>query len=236
MFIDKKIGRSYSRLSIENCLIICHGLPYEPGSVIQKGYYELARRFSLKIPTLIFDFSGTGLSEGNFSLMNWKEDLERVALEFEKVILLGYSMGGAVAVSAASELKNVEKLITVSAPCCLELFKEDVLQVIYSNATSKGLLRGIGDYERFKERFIKEFIEIEPLKWISAISAPKLIVHGVEDQIVPFEHAEKLYSRAKKPKTFLIVKGDHFLRRRDDVTEKMIEWIEGKIGEGKIFY
>ncbi|MCS7121847.1 MAG: alpha/beta hydrolase [Archaeoglobaceae archaeon] len=236
MFIDKKIGRNYCRLSVERCVIICHGLPYEAGSVIQKGYYELAKNFSSKVASLIFDFSGTGLSEGNFNLLNWKEDLERISSEFEKVILLGYSIGGAIAISAASELKNVEKLIVVSTPCCLEFFNEENLKAIYLNATSKSLLSGIGSYENFKEKFIKDFMEIEPLKWISVISIPKLIVHGSRDQIVPLDHAEKLYSKARKPKTLLIAKdGDHFLRKREDVTGKIIDWLEGKFGEGIFF-
>ncbi|MET1125066.1 MAG: alpha/beta hydrolase [Archaeoglobaceae archaeon] len=235
MFLDVRVGRNFCRLSVERCVLICHGLPYEPGSAIQKSYYELAKRISLRIPAIAFDFSGTGLSEGNFGLLEWKEDVERLAAEFGRVILLGYSMGGAVAVAAAAELDNVEKLVTVSSPCCLDMFGEDALRAIYYNAKSKSLLRGIGDYENFREKFLSDFLEIEPVRWIAEVRVPKLIVHGLNDEIVPFEHAERLFARARKPKSLMVVRdGDHFLRRRSVVTDKIVEWIEGKIREEKI--
>ncbi len=226
MYFDAKIGRNFVRISVERCVLICHGLPYEPGSVVEKSYYELARKFSTKTAAAIFDFSGTGLSEGEFSLLDWREDLANLAEKFERVVLVGYSMGGAVAISAAAELKNVEKLVVVASPCCAEMFDERVLREIYYNAASKGLLRGIGSYESFRDRFVSDFLEIEPVKWIGRIRVPKLIVHGTKDDIVPFEHGLRLYREAREPKEFLEIDGDHFLRQRDDVTEKIIEWIE----------
>ena len=48
MYIDKKIGRNFVRLTFENVLVICHDLPYEPGSVIEKGYSTLAQFFASK--------------------------------------------------------------------------------------------------------------------------------------------------------------------------------------------
>jgi len=236
MHIDKKIGRNFVRVTVENVLIICHGLPYESGSVVEKGYSTLAKFFaSRNIPSVIFDFSGTGLSEGVFSLMAWVEDIVNISQHFEKVSLLGYSMGGAVAVKAATEIENLEKLVLAASPCCVDMFSENVLRMIYENARMKNLLRGIGDYEEFKESFIQEFTEIEPRKWIDRVKVPKLIVHGREDYIVPFENALTLFELAKEPKTFIeLKKGDHFLRQDLAVSELIANWLLGKIKDKKL--
>ncbi|MEM2069774.1 MAG: alpha/beta hydrolase [Archaeoglobaceae archaeon] len=236
MFFDTRIGRNFVRVVVEKAIIVCHGLPYEAGSVIDKNYYELAKKIARRLPAVIFDFTGTGASRGDFSLLSWKEDILRLAEEFENVLLVGYSMGGCIALAAASELENVEKVAVVASPCCADTFSEESLREIHANAISRGLLRGVDSFEKFRDRFISEFLEIEPLKYLPKLTIPKLFVHGTDDNIVPFWNSEKMYSLAKKPKSFFIVEnGNHFLRRREDVTEKILDWIEGKIeGELKI--
>lgn len=236
MFFDTRISRNFVRVVVEKAVIVCHGLPYEAGSVVDKNYYELAKKIARRLPAVIFDFTGTGSSKGDFSLLSWKEDVLRLAEEFENTLLIGYSMGGCVALAAASELKNVEKIAVVASPCCADTFNEESLKEIHANAVFKGLLKGVDNFEKFKEKFISEFLEVEPLKYLPKLKIPKLFVHGTNDNIVPFWHSEKMYSMAKKPKSLIIVEnGDHFLRRRDDVTEKILDWIEGKIeGELKI--
>ena len=236
MQADKKIGRVFARLNVDKALVICHGLPYEPGSVVEKGYSELARYFSRKgIPTLIFDFSGTGLSDGFFSLKSWVEDVVAVSEEFDEVYILGYSMGGSVAIRAAVEIENLRKLVIAASPCCAEMFSENVLKLIYENARLKNLLRGIGSFENFKSTFIKEFSEIEPKKWIEDVKVKKLIVHGRKDEIVPFESGETLYEIAQEPKSFAeVVEGDHFLRQNERVTTLIADWLQDKIKEKRI--
>lgn len=236
MFVDRKTGRTFARIYIENVLLICHGLPYEPGSVVEKGYSNLANFFaSRNIPSLIFDFSGTGLSEGVFSLKAWVEDIINIAKHFDRVSILGYSMGGAVAVRAALELKNLEKLVIAASPCCADTFGENILRMIYENARIKNLLRGIGGFEEFRNSFLNEFMEIEPVKWIEKVEAPKLIIHGREDDIVPFENAIRLYELAKKPKTFIeLKKGDHFLRQNLMVSKIIADWLSGKIKDERL--
>ncbi|KUJ94262.1 MAG: 2-hydroxy-6-oxohepta-2,4-dienoate hydrolase (TodF) [Archaeoglobus fulgidus] len=233
MHFDKKIGRVFARIYVERALIVCHGLPYEPGSVVEKSYIDLAGFFSKRgFPTLIFDFSGTGLSDGHFSLKAWVEDLLRIAENFEEVSILGYSMGGAVAVRAAAELRNLRKMVVVSSPCCLDMFTEQVLKLVYENARMKNTLKGIGSFESFKNLFLKEFTEIEPKNWIGDVGAEKLIVHGRLDEIVPFENGLTLYNLAREPKAFVEVeKGDHFLRQDNRVVELIAEWLDGKIKE-----
>ena len=233
MNIDTKINRNFVRVVVEKSLLICHGLPYEAGSVIEKSYSDLACYFALKgFNSVIFDFTGTGLSYGDFSLLSWVEDLQLLASKFNKVDILGYSMGGAVAIRAAAELENVERLVVVASPCNAEMFSWDVLRMIYENARLKGTLKGVGDFENFVAKFKSEFIEIEPEKWISKVNCDKLIVHGTNDEIVPFYHGSKLFELSSKPKTFVkVLNGSHFLRQEEKVSQIIVDWLSGKIKE-----
>jgi len=234
MIIDRTIGRVFSRLIVNRCLVICHGLPYERGSVVDKSYSDLAEFFSNTIPSLIFDFTGTGKSFGNFSLLSWVEDLVSIASQFNSVQILGFSMGGVVAIRASAELKNVERVAVVSSP--YELFMdEDQLRGIYENAKSKGVLKGIGDFESFKSKFVEEFKEVEPKKWIKDVKCPILVVHGTSDEVVPFSHGIKIFESANEPKTFIRVEdGSHFLRRDERVIRVIADWFAGKIKEKEL--
>ena len=226
MHFDTKIGRNYTRIHIENITILCHGLPFERGSVVEKSYNDLALFFALSgINSLIFDFSGTGFSDGEFSIRNWIDDLKNICREFNKVSLVGFSMGGVVAVNVAAEADNVESLVVASSPCCADTIRHT--KHIYDNAKSKEILRGLRDFESFDRMFRQEMREFEPIKRISEVKCPVLIVHGTSDDVVPFENGVRLFEKAREPKTFLEVRnGSHFLRQERIVVEKIIEWLK----------
>jgi len=224
MKIDLNFGRNFSRLNVDTVVVICHGLPYEPGSALDKSYDSIAEFFSKRdIPALAFDFSGTGKSKGEFSLLSWLEDLENIASNFENVHVVGFSMGGVVAYN----LENAESYSIISSPFSSEIFDELSLKAIYSNAVLKGTLKGIRDYETFKRIFVDEFETLAPSN-----AKPKrnaMIIHGMRDEVVPFSHGERLFRHSKKPKMFVKVEnGDHFLRKNMKVVEIVHEWIAGK--------
>jgi fermentation-respiration switch protein FrsA (DUF1100 family) len=99
----------------------------------------------------------------------------------------------------------------------------------------RGVLRGLRDFESFKDRFLREMEIYEPKTWIRNVKCPKLIVHGSSDQIIPFEDGENLYSTAKEPKYFLkVVNGSHFLRNHDEVMDRIRKWLIKKEKYGKV--
>jgi fermentation-respiration switch protein FrsA (DUF1100 family) len=236
MKIDTVFSGKHLRVHVEDVVIFCHGLPYEAGSVIEKGYDQIAKRFAENgLNSLIFDFSGTGLSKGDFSIENWVKDLLSIVSEFTSASLVGFSMGGVVATYVAANSSNVNNLVIVGVPCCSDSITEDMLKEIYSHNKMRGVLRGLRDFESFKDRFLREMEIYEPKTWIRNVKCPKLIVHGSSDQIIPFEDGENLYSTAKEPKYFLkVVNGSHFLRNHDEVMDRIRKWLIKKEKYGRV--
>lgn len=224
MKLDINLGRNYARINVDRVVIICHGLPYEPGSAIDKSYDSIAEFFSKRgLPALVFDFSGTGKSQGSFSLISWLEDLENIAENFEEVHVVGFSMGGAVAYA----FENADSYSVISSPFSPDMFGESMLREIYSNALLKGTLRGIRDYETFSRRFVEEFQSISP----SSVKPKKdvLVVHAIDDEIVPFEEGERIFRHSRKPKKFVRVEsGGHFLRKSEKIIELAYRWVSEK--------
>jgi len=236
MKLDTEFGGKHLRFHVENVVIFCHGLPYEAGSVIEKGYDQLAKDFAEKgLNSLIFDFSGTGLSKGDFNLENWIKDLSSIINEFTSVSLVAFSMGGVVGTYVAANRDNIRNLVLVGVPCCSNSITEYMLREIYAHNKSTGVLRGLRDFESFKKRFLKEMEMYEPKTWIRDVRCPKLIVHGSSDQIIPFEDAEVLFDAATEPKYFLkVVNGSHFLRHHKEVMEKIRTWLVKKEKYGMV--
>jgi esterase/lipase len=235
MKFDTEFDGKHLRFHVEKIVVFCHGLPYEAGSVIEKGYNGLARKFAEKgLNALIFDFSGTGLSKGDFSIENWVRDLTSIVNEFTSVSLVAFSMGGVAATWVAAN-REVDNLVLVSVPCCSNSITEDMLREVYDHNKMMGVLRGVRDFESFKKRFLKELEIYEPKNWIRRVKCPKMIVHGSSDQIIPFEDAETLYEAAIEPKYFLkVINGNHFLRRHDEVMEKIRTWLSKKEKYGMV--
>lgn len=225
MFFDTIFGRNFGRICLRNAIVICHGFPYEAGSVVDKGYGELAGFFSKIAPTLVFDFSGCGNSKGFFGVKEWVEDLTRIAEKFEKVSIIGYSMGGLIAIRAGAELENLENLVAVSTPIP-DIFSEERLELMYENA--KRIMR-VKDFEDFCTEMRLAY-KMDPREYIKKVRSAKLIVHGTKDEIVPFNCGESIYKSAEEPKAFFkVVNGDHFLRRNLRVMEFVADWLAGRI-------
>ncbi len=239
MQFDLNVGRNFVRVYAENVVVICHGLPYEPSSVIAKGYDKLAEFFACKgLNSVIFDFSGTGLSKGSFSISNWVEDLLNLIERFKSVHLVAFSLGGVPAVYSA-QLNNVKSLVLVAVPCSFEMLREDMLVQAHANAKLRGSLKGVGDLEEFLEKFRRDMEEFEPKRWIEEIRKPVLFVHGTDDDIVPFESSKMMFEIAKEPKYFVkVIGGHHRLREYENVMDTIANWIAvhyaGGRFEGKI--
>ena len=140
------------------------------------------------------DYRGYGKSEGSPDEAGLYRDADaayRYLMESRghkagDIFLHGQSLGGAVAIDLASRRECggliVESSFTSAREMARRMFLLPLLEYVP------------------KSRF-------DSLEKISQVQCPVLIVHGTQDQVIPFFMGEKLYQAAPEPKSFLPVEG-----------------------------
>ena len=189
----------------------------------KSGFFFVKFNFShngttLENPTDFADLESFG--KNNYS----KElsDLELVIQYFsqnsrvdaENITLIGHSRGGGISIVKAAENSKIKNLITLASVDSLDRFptdekledwKKDGVYYNYNSRTKQQMphyIQFLEDFEKNKERFSVQ-------NAMENFNGRALIVHGLEDEAVPFSSAENLHSFAKNSQLKLVEKANH---------------------------
>jgi pimeloyl-ACP methyl ester carboxylesterase len=223
-------------------LIICHGIPgagaARPSD--DPGYEGLANAFaSLGLAAVIFNFRGCGDSGGDFDMMGWTRDLEAVLdkildtphIDPTRVMVLGFSGGGAAAIEVAAQHGRVYSLAVVGTPAHFGIFEKEPAKIL-DDFRERAIIRD----PRFPpdiNRWLKGFEEIEPRRWVAHFKGKHLlVVHGDADELVPVEHASEIFDRAPRgvAELAIIPGGEHRLRLNAACIELLKDWFLKTLG------
>lgn len=175
-------------------LILLHGYPADKGDLLSFAIY-LHDEFNI----LMFDFRYFGQSSGDYTTAGKMEvnDL-RAAISFLNqngifdIGVLGYSMGGAVALMTAASSPSVRAVAVVSSYAHLNWIAQEYYKIPllrYPLAEITGLL------SRF---FIGVNIHhVSPVDYIADIKKPLLLIYSKNDSVVPYRHALAMQNAAK---------------------------------------
>lgn len=219
---------------------VCHGIPSgNPPDPADGGYPALAETICRQgFAVLIFNFRGTGGSEGNLDILGWGRDLNtaisylRTQPEVDPscISLLGFSGGAAVSVYVASQDKRVSSVI---ACACLAEFSfiktvEEPLDIV-EHMRNIGAIRD-EDFPHSVDEWIDGFRLVRPIDYVARISPrPLLLVHGSQDEAVDISHARRLFARAGEPKQLVIIEGGgHRLRQNKKAMQIVFEWLKSR--------
>ena len=173
-----------------NVLLLFHGNASNLG-------YDLPRlQFFARLGVTLFevDYRGYGKSEGSPDEAGLYRDADaayRYLVETRghkprDIFLHGQSLGGAVAIDLALRRECggliVESSFTSARDMARRMFRLPLLHYVP------------------KSRF-------DSLRKIGQARCPVLIVHGTQDEVIPFSMGEKLYQASPEPKSFLPVEG-----------------------------
>ena len=140
------------------------------------------------------DYRGYGKSEGSPDEVGLYRDanaayrylVEARGYKPRDILLHSQSLGGAVAIDLASRRECggliVESSFTSAREMARRMFLLPLLEYIP------------------KSRF-------DSLRKIAQVRCPVLIVHGTQDQLIPFSMGQELYQATREPKSFLPVEG-----------------------------
>ncbi|MEM2991270.1 MAG: alpha/beta fold hydrolase [Halobacteria archaeon] len=183
---------------------------------------------------LRFSFRGCGegmeKSEGEFeevtltarindylAALHFLQAIDKV--DINRLGVIGSSFGGMTAIAA--QAMGIKALVTMGTPYKIPRFEEPRIP------------KKIGEYyvlpsgRRFKKNFYEDLKKYDLLLAIKS-APPILILHGSLDEVVPLEHAYKLYEAALEPKKLVIVEGaDHvFSKHLNRAIDLSLEWFE----------
>ena len=192
-------------------LLFCHG---NAGNISDR-LASIEQFHRLRLDVFAFDYRGYGRSEGTPNEAGtyrdveaaWEYLTERKRIPADRIIVFGRSLGGALAIWLAAH-HRVGGLIVESSFTSIP----DIAAKHYPFLPVRWLSRF-----RYDSR-----------SRIGQVTAPVLIIHSPDDDLVPFSHGEELFAAANEPKEFLRLSGSHnegFLINSDSYDKALTEFI-----------
>ena len=225
-------------------LIICHGMPAGPQSGTgipvtsdgELGYPALAEWCAWEgFATVIFNFRGTGESGGNFHTLGWARDLyavvswlqERPEVDVSRILLLGSSLGAAVAIYVTAHRQDVAGLVSFASPAVMGTRSQPAEAV--ERMRGLGIIRDL-DFPPSLEEWAQEGQELSPVDWVGKIAPrPLLLLQGDADDTVHPDNVHVLLERAGAGKELRMLAGvGHRFRQEKTAVGTALEWLKEK--------
>jgi len=151
------------------------------------------------------DYRGYGHSEGHVDLAGAIIDVQRAIAHIARhsnddLIVMGHSLGGAIAIPAVASLENppVEALIVASAFSDYhKIIREFLARNLFTKLFSWPLSFTVNN-------------DYSPTKWIDQTAPiPSYFLYSDNDGVIPPWHSPALYQRAAEPKHIEMIIGGH---------------------------
>ncbi len=169
------------------------------GNIADRLDQAVEMKRALGVSSLMFDYRGYGKSEGRPSEAGVYQDAEAAfrwltetrGVNPRHIILYGHSLGSAASVDLALEGGVSAGGMVLESPFTSAA---DVARRIYFGLPV-GLIMSV---------------KLDNIGRIGEVKMPILVIHGVNDTVIPFNMGKELYDAAPEPKTFLPIAGaDH---------------------------
>jgi pimeloyl-ACP methyl ester carboxylesterase len=217
-------------------VVLCHGLFGFKDSVTNRTLTRILNEQG--VATLRFDFFGHGSSDGDLHdiLLTTLVGQAESALDAMRARgcsnlgLFGASFGGMVALVVASRVRSLSAL---ALRCPVADFPE-ILRQRYGRVAVE-LWRRIGTVPAsvgrvpFHSRFYEDCLRYDAYKAATQVTAPTVVVHGTQDELIPLTQVQRLVDGLKPPKHLELISGaDHRFSRASDfsrMTETLAAWL-----------
>jgi len=215
-------------------VLLLHGLPsaQHPAHPDDLGYSGVAHTFADHgYAAAWFDMRGKD-GKGFFSLEGWVRDA-RAALDSARtgdglaslpLALVGASAGGAIAVQAARRGAPVKAIVLWAAPAEWVSISKDPRESVRRISEMTGMPIApdvIEDPSGWHAEFPMNSVE----KAVTVVRVPILVVHSLDDDIVPVAHADRIVAAAPNAECRLLEGQGHQLRRSSEAIQTSLDWL-----------
>jgi putative redox protein len=204
-------------VALRACAVFAHCFTCSKDLRVVRG---VARELTKEgIAVLRFDFTGLGHSEGDFADTTFSTnagDLEAASAWLAEnyqapKLLIGHSLGGAAVLLAAGDLPSVEAVATIGAPCDPGHVKHLLTGAQFDEEDRAEVVLA-GRAFTISRAFLEDLDGHNMQKRIANLDRPLIIFHSPVDATVGIENAERIYTAAKHPKSFVSLhEADHLV-------------------------
>lgn len=219
--------RCRARQDRRGTLVYLHGVADNRGS----GAGVVRRFVGRGFDVIAYDSRAHGDSEGAACTYGYfeKEDLRRVLSTVPPgpVILVGTSLGAAVALQAAADDPRVTAVVAAETFSDLPTIARYRAPFFLTEAT----IRKAFSLAEARGQF--EVAAVSPLAAAARIKIPVLLIHGALDRDTPPDHSTRVFKALQGPKRLILVPGaGHNESLAGDVWPEIEAWIDKAAGDG----
>jgi uncharacterized protein len=172
-----------------------------------------------------YDSRAHGESEGDACTYGWfeKQDLRRVldTVEPGPIVLLGTSLGAAVALQEAAQDARVSAVVAVEVFSDLRTVAVERAPFFFTAGVTRRALALAEQQAGFQVE------GVSPARAAAQIMVPVLLIHGEADTDTRPEHSRRVFASLRGPKRLIIVPGaGHNGSLRPEVWEETSRWID----------
>jgi pimeloyl-ACP methyl ester carboxylesterase len=207
------------------CVVYCHG---NSGSRLD-AFEVVETMLSLRISVFVFDFSGSGLSDGKYVSLGYYENRDiKVVVDYlmsagsvSRVALWGRSMGAVSSVMYASRDPRIACLVLDSLFTSLKELIGDL------SKTYKYVPNALISYfiEKVRRKVVTlaefDFEEVNTTRYIKSCLMPAAFIHGLEDTLVDIKHSQALFETYRGEKLLFEIDGTHNSVRNTTVVNQV---------------
>lgn len=202
-------------------IVFLHGVADNRDSSVSVIDRFLPRGFNV----IVYDSRRHGRSEGDRCTYGFfeKQDLKRVLDQagVERAILIGHSLGAAVALQAAAIDARITAVVAASTFSDLRTIATERAPVVFTSS----LINAAFARAEHDAAFIVD--DVSPVRAAAAITVPVFLIHGALDRDTRPAHSERVFAALRGPKQLLIVPdAGHNDSLRADVWQKIERWID----------
>ena len=177
---------------------------------------------------LRFDFTGLGMSEGEFENTNFTSNTDDLVAAADWMraehrapqVLVGHSLGGSAVLAVAASIPEVRAVATIGAPASPDhvtgIFESSLAEIASEGAAQVQLA---GRPFTIRQQFVDDLRNHVITDRVATMKRALLVLHSPIDNTVSIDHASEIFAAARHPKSFVSLDGaDHLLTDRGDAT------------------
>lgn len=210
--------------------IVIHGLTGCMDEQQLIAVRDAANRAGMAV--MCIDLFGHGKSGGGFyghSVSLWVDQIEcvvdfaRKTNRYSDIYLIGHSQGGLATILAASRIKDLKAIVLMAPAICIvtEAREGKFFGELISDIKNPGDLTFWDDFT-ISGNYLKDAMGLPLEDAIGNVDTPVLIVHGTNDESVPFDDSVGLEKKFKNAKLIPIEGDTHCF---DNKSKEMAEYV-----------